>query len=343
MDHGAQVAPNETDQSASGSSTPGSDRFLSFAKLIHHQGSESLTISWVSDLELLHHFTTSTYQSLPRAREPAMALVWQVDVPKLAFSHLFLLHQILATAAFHLSRLRPDMRQEYSMMASHHLDIAVQGMRVHLRDLNTDNCHAVFAASYFLPICGLGALARPDAPAGPTLETLVEVFILLKGAGSILHLTEIVRHGPLSPFFVPAGPYELKPGERCVLERFRLLAGQMARAGLESDVEETASAEIRSLVHWIEQGSRRSSNTELRIALAWPTTISDAYLALLRQRNAAALAVLAYYCSVLFLTEKDFWFTRGWAIGVLKDISSSVTAPWYEAVQWSLDFISSQE
>ncbi len=131
--------------------TPDPDPFPDFSRFVHRQKGEGLPVSWVSDLELLHHFTTSTYKSLPRALEPVMGSVWQVEIPRLAFRHVFLLHQILATAAFHLSRLRPDMRDDYSLMATHHQNLAIQGMRVLLKDLNEENCHAVFATSSLSP------------------------------------------------------------------------------------------------------------------------------------------------------------------------------------------------
>ncbi len=165
--------------------------------------------------------------------------------------------------------------------------------------------------------------------------------MLLKGATSILKLTEIVRHGPLSPFFVPYGS-EPSDAVRSVVKQFEHLERHMQQAAVDAAICATIKTEMDSLVHWVEHGSRNSSNAELRIALAWPTATSESFLVLLRQRSPPALALLAYYCSIMSMTERAFWFTRGWSVGVLNDISQSLGRPWDEAVRWSREFVSNQ-
>lgn len=201
------------------------------------------TADWVFDLELLHHFTTSTCRTFSTdATRADRQRLWQVEVPRQAFAHVFLLHQILAIAASHLAHLHPRSRRAYSLRASHHQSLALQGMRAALAHISPANCHALFAASSLLFIASLAALSAPQpqpqlqpqppalAPAptgihtgfdgfdslnglngsgsgsGPTVDDLVDVFLLVKGIGSVLHSSQaLLRTGPLSDLFVDRG------------------------------------------------------------------------------------------------------------------------------------------
>src|SRR5687767_10514012 len=81
-------------QAPGAESHPHTDKFTTMPS---HDDQES----WVTDLELLHHFTVYTSKNLFFTVNPfdERNKIWEIAAPKEAFTHVFLLHQLLAIAA----------------------------------------------------------------------------------------------------------------------------------------------------------------------------------------------------------------------------------------------------
>jgi hypothetical protein len=78
--------------------------------------------------------------------------VYQTYIIELGFVYQFLLHNILALAALHLSRLRPPSRSEYLAEAASHHEAALTQFRTQIPDITEDNFKAVlFFASTLFP------------------------------------------------------------------------------------------------------------------------------------------------------------------------------------------------
>jgi hypothetical protein len=90
-------------------------------------GLSTLTLQ-MNDLELLHHYTTSTYLTLTQD-SPEHEHVWQIVVPQLAVKHPFLMHGILASSALHLAHVLPERQQEYTVLAANHESMALPAFR----------------------------------------------------------------------------------------------------------------------------------------------------------------------------------------------------------------------
>ena len=102
----------------------------------------------LSTLELLHHYSTSTYRTLVDGVRNGEA--WQYWFPQLAFGHDFLMHSLFGLSALHLADLLPQRRQELFIKASTHESLALPSFRLSLSDLNEQNCHADFAFAAFI-------------------------------------------------------------------------------------------------------------------------------------------------------------------------------------------------
>jgi hypothetical protein len=305
---------------------------------------EEDTAHWVLDLELLHHFTTCTYPTfMIESSRPELNRLWQIEVPKQAFVHVFLLHQILAIASYHLAYLHPQSRQAYALRASQHQNAGIRRMRVALSDITPANCHALFASSSLLFIGSLAALSSADRTAGgPTVDDIVDVLILVKGIGSVLDSSkELLRSGPLSELFVQhGGPDQPNPA----LDRVVLAVGDFLVEIAETETDDRVRAIIHAdayrLVMVIREALVKSAGPEYRVVAAWPIQMSDDLIPLLRQRNQAALALLSYYCVVFHAAERQgYWFMRGWAPGVIRDISHTMAGPWKRHSAWALGWI----
>lgn len=304
---------------------------------------EEDTANWVLDLELLHHFTTSTCATfvMNKASE-GIVHMWKIEVPKLAFVHLFLLHQILAVAAYHLAYLQPEKRGTYSVRASHHQNAGIRQMRQALSDITPSNCHPLFASSSLLWIGSLAALSVNRPPGGPVIDDLVDVLILVKGIGSVLFSSDgLLRTGPLSAMFAyPGGPDHPNPA----LDRVVLAVGdflvEIAETEPDDRVRTIVHTDAYCLVSAIRDALVKVPSPEYRVVASWPIQMSDDLIPLLRQRNQAALALLSYYCVVFHAAEiQGYWFMQGWSEGVIQDITRTVTGPWKRHSTWALGWI----
>ncbi|KAL2023329.1 hypothetical protein VTK56DRAFT_3067 [Thermocarpiscus australiensis] len=323
------------------------DPFPYLAKFVTNQP-EADAADWVFDLELLHHFTTSTYKTLSMSGpQDETERLWQIEVPKLAFVHVFLLHQILAFSCLHLAYLHPHRRQEYSLRASHHQTVGIRGMRMALANISTENCHALFAAAIILFVSALAASStNSDAAEGPAVDKLVDVWLLVKGIGSVLNSSHhLLRAGPLSELFAQRGDPEQVS---VTLNRVILALEDFLAHLVETEPDRTVRAVIHSeaerLVAAIREAVVRTMAPEYRVVAAWPILMSDDLVPLLRGRNQAALALLSYYCVVFHAAESQYWFMKGWASAVARDISrATVGSPWDRHSAWALGWITSHE
>lgn len=292
------------------------------------------TANWIADLELLHQFVTSTHSTftVDVSRKECERL-WQVDVPKIAFDHVFLLHQILAISARHLAQLHPQSRQAYSIRASQHQSLSLGGMRVALANISPDNCHALFAASSLLFISSLAALSATqpvvEGPR-PTVDDLVDIFLLMKGVGSVLQSSQaLLRSGPLALLFMRASANHTSVTITRVTQALKDFSAQTVETKFADAVGPIIRAEVDHLATAIRESAIQTESPEYRTVSVWPLLMSDDLIPLLRQRNQAALALLSYYCVLFHAAElQGYWFMQGWASGVLADISRTISPPW---------------
>ncbi|KAL2194184.1 hypothetical protein P885DRAFT_43458 [Corynascus similis CBS 632.67] len=319
------------------------DPFPYLTKLVTGPPEED-TANWVFDLELLHHFTISTFNTLlidPTRPEPSR--MWQTEVPKQAFVHVFLLHQILAVSSYHLAHLHPESRHAYSLRASQHQNAGIRRMRHALSDLSPANCHALFASSSLLFIGSLAAAStNREAIDSLTVDDLVDVLILVKGVGTVLYsCQDLLRTGPLSDLFIQRGGSD-EPNP--ALDRVVLAVGDFLVEIAETEADDRVRAIIHAdayrLVSVIRNSLVSTAGPEYRVVAAWPIHMSDDLIPLLRQRNQPALALLSYYCVVFHAAEmQGYWFMRGWAPAVIQDIARTMTGPWKRHSAWALGWI----
>jgi hypothetical protein len=140
----------------------------------------------ISQLRLLHHYTTVTARTLgnmtssdasvmvanyPFCCFPAHDLdsetVFQINLVQTAFDYPFLLHAVLALAALHLSRLEgpcSNSYAQYCVLADRHHDAALNDFRATVRDIDHTNWKAVlmFAGALFPYSCTASVSASND-------------------------------------------------------------------------------------------------------------------------------------------------------------------------------------
>jgi hypothetical protein len=119
----------------------------------------------VTQLRLLHHYTTVTARTL--AHDSASEEVFKTHLVKTAFGYPFLLHAVLALGALHLSRLEgpsSPSHAEYCLLADRHHDAALNDFRTRVLDIDNSNWKAVlmFAGALFPYSCTASVTASDD-------------------------------------------------------------------------------------------------------------------------------------------------------------------------------------
>lgn len=335
------------------SATPtsaGEDPFPYFDKFMLPLGGER-EAAWIQDLELMHHYSVVTSLTLPRAQEELH--VWQQNVPKLAFKYPFLVHQLLAVAAFHLAYLQPEQRSEHSLHASQHQNRSIEGMRGHLAEITAENCHALFMASSLLLVGAFASFAniRSNGQDGsplvqgqrpPTIEDMIDVFILDRGVASVLQSSEeVIQAGYFRDLFHFSPHERVNPFMQQIAQQLRNLDAQVKQDhDIEPMVRILVELEIRKLIDAIEKAVPTTEDAEMRVTTYWPITIAEDYITLLRQRNEVALVILMFYCCIMYRAEAKTWFVKGWGLNVASDVSRLISLKWRNAIKWPMEQMS---
>ncbi|KAF2196956.1 hypothetical protein GQ43DRAFT_425565 [Delitschia confertaspora ATCC 74209] len=326
------VAQSPSDHSSHASSDP----FPYLTKFVDKTETAEPDI-WIRDLELMHHWSTKAYSTLsvPKHKEH----VWQVTAPQHAITHVFLMHELLAYSALHLAFLHPEHRTGYSMLSSHHQNLAIQSMRKVFQNITAENCHALFATSSLITLTAFATTTVDEAKRQTPIDDLLDRYALVQGMYEILKTNHIYLYqGPFSQLLTDSSPssstLHTPPPPPLLL------------ALLSQTLQPTQDA-IATLIDSIHYATRHQSddNAELRCAFLWPVRILPAFLNLLRQRHPVGLIVLAHYCVVLHAAGPVHWAMRGWGERVIRGVEGCLMSGrgertvWAAWLAWCLDVV----
>ncbi|KAG8362130.1 hypothetical protein FVEN_g52 [Fusarium venenatum] len=290
--------------------------------------------TWLTDLELMHHHSTCTYLTLPRADE--LHHIWQIEMPKLALRHVYLLHQVLSVSAFHLAFLNPD-RPEFPVCASQHQNEAIKGLRSAIGSISQDSCVEIFLASSLLSIGAFAGFSTQNSGQQPGIDDLLDVFVLTRGMSDILNKYQTtLNQSRLGGLFLRGSPCESTPVLTAVIAQLRQITipdnFDLATASL-------CQESIMSAITWTEKSIESTANPDLRVALTLCLSVSAEFLDLIKQRNRIALCVLAHYCVVLNQVGRSTWYMAKWGRLVVLDIWKEMDPQWRSLLQWCMEAV----
>ncbi|KAF5011387.1 hypothetical protein FDECE_2499 [Fusarium decemcellulare] len=162
--------------------------------------------------------------------------VWEVDIPRDAVVHPFLMHQILAISAFHLATLDKSNSQVQLSRAFQHQHHTICGITAKVSSVTPKNCHALFVASSLL---FTGAFPASAAATGkPQIDDILGVFSLVRGVGTIMNLSQHVSHEGMLGEFMQCNA---KPGSTgllgLLLEQLPRIYDSLNENGLDRDAD----------------------------------------------------------------------------------------------------------
>lgn len=330
----AASSPSSPGQRNTSSSLPSEpfpflDKFITGLGSIHHS-------PWLPDLELMHHYTSSTFLTLPRAAD--LHHIWQIEVPKLAISHTFLLHQVLALSAQHQSHLHLDRYSHYSIYASVHQNRAIAGLRTALTSIDYNTCHEIFIVSSLLSISAFATFSNFGGVCErPRMDDLLNVFQLVRGMSRILDsFTALLQQGTLGKLFLKEETSRPAPLLTAIVEELRQI-----------DIPETihladasvCRESIAGVISWVEAAILTTSTPDLRVCLSFAMCLTEEFIDLIQQRHPVALLIVTYYCVILHFTGQDHWYLRGWGRSIMDDIAVNIEPGWHNKMKWPMRIV----
>ena len=300
----------------------------------------------MGDLELLHHFCTSTcFTTSNRAESHEL---WRVTVPKEGFTHDFLMRGILAIAALHFSHLRPENGEYYRNLARSHQDEGLRTFNAIMPGITQTNCHAFFAYSSLIVVYTFASPRTPGSLAFVDEDQDSGKWVqLIRGVNSILMYPSVwpwMENGPLRGLLQPGVINTLetrlpKPADH----QLRLLAQFCENPDLSDEVVEAYQSAVKDLRKCYAKIFTRSSvECEIGTAFTWPVEVPQKFIEMLSNRAPEALIILAHYCVVLHHLD-DYWWIKGWAAHLIQNIYAELDSSFHGWIQWPSDVIARNE
>lgn len=313
----------------------------------------------LQDLQLLHHFTTVTAYSLSDIS--TIQLTWQIAVPQEALGHAFLMHALLAVAAVHLLHSSPTDPGPYERAALIHRNTALRLAVPTIYNINSTNCHALFALASFVAILALVFPQSSESQSSTVpIDEVTDFIVLVRGVTIVVHGSqEWIDRGRLRPLLradgmknaaewivnghvEPAAPSEDRtPSIMSLPDEVSAAFDELLRWNATWTASDPASLEmyaltIRDLRRTFETIAFLSS--ERSLVFLWPALIKEAYLKELKIRQPMALVILAHYCVLVHSTSDKWWSTRRWE-HVVEAIYKNLEPDWRPAVAWAREAV----
>ncbi|RDW57120.1 hypothetical protein BP6252_13866 [Coleophoma cylindrospora] len=292
------------------------------------------------DLELMHHFTVSTSQTVGSNGE--LQRTMQEVVPRLALSEPYLMHAVLALSALHLDCMRPLSSRHYWLPALQHYSNAIPAFRTSLQLVTEKNCHALFAFAHLITKSSFAILACTQAPIfSPESEITADFISHLQGGFSVYDTAfEWLASGPLKDCLeapVDADQsFESYPHDA----KLARLLPHLNSGNEECDIAcREALNDLRRVFAMISAPNQTISTKTL--VYCWLARLSSRFIVLMNKQNPEALIVLAHYSVMLNLID-EYWFMKGWGIRLLEQCQSKLCGPQLELISWPLEVLGLQ-
>lgn len=288
---------------------------------------EELSVVNMLHMELYNHFTTEVYMT---SLNPEMAKISKALTIKCALNTPYLMHQILALAARHLSILRPEKEALYR-----HQAIQLQTSALSLFNAQgaaVDTADRV-PMLLFSSILGLHALCDMLSVRDDTFEQFYSRFMsyfrLHRGVHSVIGGSwPAMLESDLRPIIeLGSEAYRVEgKGHECdrLRDHFRL-------AGYSSQVTQDCERSISRLQYVFDEGVR--GNLRAHLVLSFPLFIHKETVELVEKQDENVILLLAYYAVALHFC-RDTWII-GEAGKYVFDMMASRLGPEYDyLLEW---------
>ncbi|KAF4422874.1 hypothetical protein COL26b_004870 [Colletotrichum chrysophilum] len=246
---------------------------------------------WGRGLELMHHYTLATADSL--AVRPDMQYVWRVNLPEIGYACPFVMHGILTLSALHKAYLIPPERETYLDLATAHQNAGLEGFRSELHNINDTNWQTFFSFASIVVMYVSSVPVRMGNET-ETIPNILELFLFVRGIRAVLE------------------PYQ----GRLTKTKFAALVhelGTFFQETLSEDCRDEYLKAVEELEKAIYFMAHAGTNVEVGMILFWPYVISENLMADIQAQNPFSMVLLSYFAIPLCVLEQRYWFLQGWS------------------------------
>ncbi|KAL5320072.1 hypothetical protein ACEPPN_013132 [Leptodophora sp. 'Broadleaf-Isolate-01'] len=293
----------------------------------------------ILDLELLHHFSTSTGVSL--STNPIIQAMWGIRTPQIAFSNEFVMRGILAVSALHLARLRPERSKVYVPYSLQQYQAALQEAATILPEVTAENCTALQLSAVLTLIYTFGSPQKPPYFVDVGGSRAPEWLSLFRGIKAIAESSsDTLFSGPLAPLF-QAGKEREKLRETFTGGIEHL--GELRHVILDTVSDDSKAQTYMCTIDGLEKSfavmhSWPAGTCEMTDVFVWLFDLSEEYLELLKEWTQESLAIFAYL-SVLFQRIECYWWMEGWSVHLISQLYPLLDEEHRLWIRWPIEQI----
>ncbi|KAF2194559.1 hypothetical protein K469DRAFT_547075 [Zopfia rhizophila CBS 207.26] len=288
---------------------------------------------YMHHMELLSHFLLDTSRSLgdEQIHHSAYQFMFasSLSVP-------YLVNEILAITALHLSQLRPARAKFYSEEAAVFQTNALSLFNSTTVDMNAENAMSMLLFSSLLGIHMLAdAVTASDSNNANFLDKFIVYLDIHRGVRAVTNGSwEFLRQSKLSPILEsaasrPKGPCQEEAALVCDRLRELLEAVNMSETSLN-----VCKDAIRNL-QWVFESEPDALDKQSTTGLifAWPILLSAEFTDLLLKRKPEPLIILAHY-AVLLHKRRELWVVGGAGRILIESITNHLGTYWKQWLIW---------
>ncbi|KAK7531326.1 uncharacterized protein J3D65DRAFT_111053 [Phyllosticta citribraziliensis] len=295
------------------------------------------------DLDLMHHFSLEGHGNF--FGSPPLSQYWKSLVPKIGFSHPFLLHLALGYAALSLAHARPNRKEHYILHAERHYTVGVRQVTALLPQLNEDNCVALYLSVSVIAIYAMSKGPRPGEYLLFGDHGSAEWLPLFRGVNSIIGLVyHTLSTGELAIMFKYRGVRDYGGSEptpptdwRRHLEDFRIFISESDDPNTETYLGEVMRLNQSYLAVWGNQEEKKQ-NPYMSSIFAWMYRTSNDFILCIQQKQPLALLIFAFL-GVLMTSfpPENHWFMQGWPQHVVAGAYNFLPPDYRHRIHWHVE------
>jgi hypothetical protein len=284
------------------------------------------------ELKLIHHYTTSTSQTLADRKEQKHA--WAVNIPTIAYDAQYLMDAILAVSALHLRALNPDdqalVRASHGYMAS---ALAQYSSLLREGGLSEFNAEALFSTSALIAFQASASRGFDDQDQGYALP--LAWFHSFQGVKTMVMASwQWLRNSDrIFPIIggQPALTLDFDPDRKSFFSP--LLEGMALQ--LLNEPEQTRVETKQAYEHSVAFLNWAHQKPERARILGFAATVSRRFVELIGLRDPRALVIISCFFAMTKVVD-DVWWLEGVAKREVMGIFSLLPQEWWGKMEWPL-------
>ncbi|KFX93673.1 hypothetical protein V490_04742 [Pseudogymnoascus sp. VKM F-3557] len=280
-------------------------------------------------LELFYHALNERSLYIGASQNYVQTMTELVMPP--AFSHPFLMNELLALSALHLAIVHPSRHQQLESVAAELQTGALLAFNQTCQQVTPSNCLPMFI---FSSVIGNHVFYTTFKYHSDNFHTFLEEFVkymqLHRGVRSVISNNWELLRGLAAKALMLEDDSDLPAHGDAQGSECDSLRNLLDTADLDATTKITYIQAVNSLQWGFDaQHVRRV----VGLTFAWPIQISSEYVELLKQRRPEALAILAYY-AVMLHSHRDAWLVGGAGRYLIESITGYLGTYWENWLAW---------